>query len=174
VVGLPVGTLAGPLTSAPWVRDGEAHEEPSTDLQPVALLQLATTALTLRGDRPDVRADVASAQEYCRANLTTYWSPLLESTGAALARRAPDEPCGAEGVMWIGLGPARLWHTITTGEIVGKTTAGELAAAKWPDLAPRLRDILAVRAGGTLPLDTGHGLAAVELGRRVVTDARRA
>jgi streptomycin 3"-adenylyltransferase len=172
-VYLPVGTLGTPNGPAPWVREGEAHPEPSGDLQPVALLQLARDATTLRGERPAIEADVAAAQDYCRDNLAGYWAPLVQRLASVLAERAPDAPCDPVGAMWLGLGPTRLWHTIRTGEIVSKTRAGTLAAEHWPDLAPDLLDLVAARAGSPVTLTTRHGLAAVASGRRVIAETNR-
>jgi hypothetical protein len=44
--------------------------------------------------------------------------------------------------------------------------------ASWPDLAEPLNDILAARAGRPTALKTPHGQAAVELGRRILAEAR--
>jgi hypothetical protein len=170
-VYVTVGGLAGTeeIPPSPWVRDGEAHQDGSPDLHPVTLLQLADYSATLRGDRPTRPADVPAAQEFCRDNLFSYWLPMLDAAEAVLAKRAPAE----DGVIWVGLGPARLWHTIRTGEIVSKSRASELAAAHWPDLAAPLTDIRAARAGRPVELTVEHGHAAVELGRRVLAEARQ-
>ncbi|HEX4701130.1 MAG TPA: hypothetical protein VH352_03290 [Pseudonocardiaceae bacterium] len=159
---------AGEIEPSPWVRNGEAHQDGSHDLHGVTRLQLARYSSTLRGDRPRLPVDVPAAKEYCRGNLVSYWLPLLDLSERILAERAPR----AEGVIWLGLGPARLWHTIRTGEIVSKSRAGALAAVEWPDLADPLHDIIAARAGRQRELTTRHGHAAVELGRRILVTAR--
>jgi len=68
----------------------------------------------------------------------------------------------------VGLGPARLWHTIRTGEIVSKSRAGELAAARWPDLP--ILDLVASRRGADVPLKVAHALASLELFDRIMAD----
>jgi hypothetical protein len=170
-VYVTVGGLAGAgeIQPSPWVRDGEAHRDGSHDLHAVTRLQLACYSATLRGDRPALPKDVKAAKDYCRGNLVSYWLPEVDQADAVLATRAPDAPCAAE---WLGLGPARLWHTIRTDEIVSKSRAGALAAEHWPDLAAPLDDILAARAGRPVTLRTPHGHAAVELGRRILAEAR--
>jgi streptomycin 3"-adenylyltransferase len=170
-VYVTVGGLAGvgEIQPSPWVRDGEAHRDGSHDLHAVARLQLASYSATLRGDRPALPKDVEAAKDYCRGNLISYWLPEVDRGESVLATRAPDAPCAAE---WLGLGPARLWHTIRSSEIVSKRRAGELAIEHWPDLAEPLNDILAARAGRPAALTTPHGYAAVELGRRILAEAR--
>jgi hypothetical protein len=171
-VYVTVGGLAGAgeIQPSPWVRDGEAHRDGSHDLHAVARLQLACYSATLRGDRPALPNDVEAAKNYCRGNLLSYWLPLIDASESILATREPDAPCAAE---WLGLGPARLWRTIRSSEIVSKSRAGELAAEHWADLAEPLNDILAARAGQQVALTTPHGYAAVELGRRILAEARR-
>jgi hypothetical protein len=170
-VYVTVGGLAGPgeIEPSPWVRDGAAHQDGSHDLHAVTRLQLASYSATLRGDRPALPRDVEAAKDYCRGNLISYWLPEVDRGESVLATREPDAPCAAE---WLGLGPARLWHTIRTGEIVSKSRAGELAAEHWPDLAEPLDDIRAARTGRPVALTTPHGYAAVELGRRILAEAR--
>jgi streptomycin 3"-adenylyltransferase len=83
---------------------------------------------------------------------------------------ADGGPIPPEYPSWVGPGPARLWHTIATGEVVSKSRAGELAAAHWPDLAEPLLDIVAARAGRPVALTADHGRAAIELGRHILAD----
>ena len=157
---------------SPYVRDGQPHYEDAHKLSAITRLQLAAYATTLRGDPPSLPIDVPAAREYCRGNLTSYWLPLLDRVAPLLDQRGPDDPVDTGSAIWIGLGPVRLWHTLRTGEIVSKSRAGELAAGHWPDLAPCLTDIVAVRRGAAIPLTTPHGRAAIEVGRRVMAEAR--
>ncbi|MEV0677890.1 hypothetical protein AB0I60_15375 [Actinosynnema sp. NPDC050436] len=148
----------------PWARDGELHTDRPAELTPVLRDQLTRYSRTLRGPRPHFPVTAGEVADHCRANLRAYWAPLVEHAAAATG------PVHREGVLWLGLGPARLWHTIRTGEIVGKTRAGELAAAHWPDLAGPVREIVAARHDPDLPLDEVHRRAAVDLGRRVLSE----
>ena len=83
----------------------------------------------------------------------------------------PVTPGWLWSVVWVGLGPTRLWRTINTGEIVSKSRAGELAAEHWPDLGGQLLDIVAERTGKQVRLGSEHGRAAVEVGRRIIAEA---
>jgi streptomycin 3"-adenylyltransferase len=107
-------------------------------------------------------------RSYCRQNLAEYWSLVLQATETSL------EDGGVSGywVSWVALGPIRLWHTLLTGEIVSKTEGSQLAAERWPDLAAALMDIRAARVGADVPLGRAHATAAVNLGRRILTDLR--
>ncbi|MEU6154091.1 nucleotidyltransferase domain-containing protein [Actinosynnema sp. NPDC047251] len=146
----------------PWARDGELHADPPAQLTPVLRHQLNLYSRTLRGARPHFPVTAAEVADYCRTNLREYWQPLLDHAAAATG------PVFRDGVLWLGLGPARLWHTIRTGEIVGKSRAGELAAAHWTDLAGPVREIVAARHDPNAQLAEGHRRAVVELGRRVL------
>ncbi|HEX8868637.1 MAG TPA: hypothetical protein VF821_23460, partial [Lentzea sp.] len=75
-----------------------------------------------------------------------------------------------DSLLWVGLGPARLWHTIRTGEIVGKSQAGELAAQRWPDLAPPILDLVASRRGEDRHLVVDHARVSLELFDRIMAD----
>lgn len=172
-VYLPAGALNESFEhteSAPWVRDGEPHIARSAQLHAVTRLQLASYSATVRGTPPAITGDVPAAQEFCRNNLASYWQRLIDTGADAVAGMPAGMPAPMGATVWLGLGPARLWHTIRTGEIVSKSRAGELAAEHWPDLAEPLRDIIAVRAGKQLALTTEHSRAAVTLGQRVLAD----
>jgi streptomycin 3"-adenylyltransferase len=142
--------LAGPAEDAalrPWGRDGEFNTTEPANVTPVLWDQLNRYSITVRGDRPQAAVTPQDVEAYCRANLVEYWQPTVAEVAEALVGRDLDAPLSTEVVLWVGLGPARLWHTIHTGEIVGKTRAVELAADRWPDLAPPLRALVVARHG---------------------------
>ncbi|MCP3798308.1 nucleotidyltransferase domain-containing protein [Allokutzneria sp. A3M-2-11 16] len=150
------------VAAGPWANLGAVTTtERSFQLNPVTWLQLAGPAETLRGPEPKPHVDVEAAKRFCRQNIAEYWAPLLDQAAAA----AVLPPTAVE---WIALGPPRLWHTVRTGEVVGKSQAGRIAAAHWPDLAAELDDVVAARAGRPRGLTAQHGKAAVELGQRVL------
>jgi streptomycin 3"-adenylyltransferase len=134
------------------------------EITPVLWQQLRTVGQTVRGTRPTCPGTAAEVESYCRTNLTSYWKPLLDQV-----RPAPALPRG--DILWVGLGPARLWHTIRTGEIVSKSRAGALAAQRWPDLP--IADLVAARRGRAGPLTADHVRATVELFDRIVADVTR-
>lgn len=134
------------------------------EVTPVLWQQLRTVGRTVRGTRPSCPGNAADVETYCRDNLASYWSRLLDGV-----RGLTELP--RDGILWIGLGPARLWHTIRTGEIVSKSRAGELAARRWPDLP--LTTLVAARRDPAIPLTGTHLLASVELFDRIVADVAR-
>ncbi|XVV05002.1 nucleotidyltransferase domain-containing protein [Actinosynnema sp. CA-248983] len=144
----------------PWGRDGRLNTTPA-EVTPVLLEQLNNYSQTLRGPRPSFAVTREEVEGWCRRNLVEYWAPLVALGAAA------SGPGLREGVLWLAFGPARLWHTIRTGEIVSKTRAGELAAQRWPDLADPLADLVEARHDPGRELRVEHREAAVEVGRRV-------
>ncbi|MEO6084467.1 MAG: hypothetical protein ABIQ18_15310 [Umezawaea sp.] len=150
----------------PWGRDGELRTTEPAYLTPVLWDQLNRYSITVRGDRPKACVTPEEVADYCRGNLVAYWQPLVEQLGAALDAGVTVP---ADTVLWVALGPARLWHTLRTGEIVGKSQAVNAAAAHWPDLAAPLAVLVEARHGRAA-VEPEHGLAAVELGRRVLAD----
>jgi streptomycin 3"-adenylyltransferase len=165
------GTLTDPAPNASLISDGVVHFAVKK-LHAVTRLQLAGYAATIRGDAPAIEPDVPAAQEFCKHNLVDYWNDWLTGGSRIMLRYAPAPltPGWLWTVVWVGLGPARLWRTIDTGEIVSKSRAGELAAEHWPDLGEALLDIVAQRAGNDVELGNKHGRAAVELGRRIMAE----
>jgi hypothetical protein len=165
------GKLADPEPTASLLSDGVVHFA-TKKLHAVTRLQLAHYAATIRGDAPEIEPDIEAAQEFCKQNLVDYWQDWLTGGSRIMLRYAPVPltPGWLWTVVWVGLGPARLWRTINTGEIVSKSRAGELAAEHWPDLAEQLLDIVAERAGKPVKLGNKHGRAAVDLGRRIMAE----
>lgn len=150
----------------PWGRDGELRTTEPANITPVLWDQLNRYSITVRGDRPRARVTADEVAGYCRGNLVAYWQPLVKQLGAA---QDAGVTVPADTVLWVALGPARLWHTLRTGEIVGKSQAGHAAAAHWPDLAGPLAALVEARHGRAA-VEPDHGLAAVELGRRILAD----
>ncbi|MET9227380.1 nucleotidyltransferase domain-containing protein [Lentzea sp. NPDC003310] len=131
------------------------------EVTPVLWQQLRTVGQTVRGTRPSCPLDDGDVEAYCRANLVEYWDRLFTAVRAMPSLTRGD-------ILWVGLGPARLWHTIRTGEIVSKSRAGELAAARWPDLP--LLDVVAARRDPSVSLTASHAQAAVDLFDRIRAD----
>lgn len=139
-------------------------------ITPVLWQQLRTVGLTVRGARPTCPVTAAEVEAYCRENLVSYWQSQIEHGRFLMKNLDQRKPVLREALLWIGLGPARLWHTIKTGEIVSKSRAGELAAARWPDLAPLVLDMVRNRRGEDVLLTPDHITASIELFDRVVAD----
>ncbi|HEY0637513.1 MAG TPA: hypothetical protein VGD67_07685, partial [Pseudonocardiaceae bacterium] len=171
---VPAGSPGGPVSAVPDGPHGAEGTlvtgERSFQLNPVTWEQLRTTAVTLRGDRPAPVVTRAEVAAFCRANLDDYWWPEFDRVRRRIADRADDEPVPSPVVEWLMLGPARLWHTVRTGEIVSKSRAGALMTDRWPDLAEAVRDTLAFRNGQDLPLFTRHVRTAMTFGERISAD----
>lgn len=171
VIYVLAGELAKPVSLArtvAWGRDGKLNTSEQGDLTPVLWEQLGRYSQTVRGARPSPPVTAAEVVDYCRENLRSYWEPLLDQAATVLENRDEVHPVFREPLLWVTFGPARLWHTIRTGEIVSKTRAVELAALEWPDLAPRLLELAAARRDASVELTVEHGFAALELGHRVL------
>lgn len=115
------------------------------EVNPVTWRNLVRHAVAVRGTptskwmRDPRDADVAA---FCRANLVEYWRPMAE--------RILDEPrpTDASTLEWVGLGPARLVHTIETGEIISKTEAGKRMLREATEAErPAFESALAIRRG---------------------------
>ncbi|MGI5502489.1 nucleotidyltransferase domain-containing protein [Lentzea sp. CA-135723] len=140
----------------------------SGEVTPVLWQQLRTVGQTVRGARPSCPGTAAEVEAYCRDNLVSYWKVDFDRFRDVLPTLRPETVIPNAALLWVGLGPARLWHTIRTGEIVSKSRAGELAAARWPDLP--VLDLVAVRRGADLPLTVAHAAASLELFDRILAD----
>jgi hypothetical protein len=105
------------------------------DVNPVMWTTLAATGA------PVVRPPRDVVVAWCRENLRTFWR--------AEARRLAGRRVSRSRQTQETLGVARLWVTVTTGEVVSKEEAGRRAraafAAEW---RPLLDDALAWRDGG--------------------------
>ncbi|MEV6713548.1 nucleotidyltransferase domain-containing protein [Lentzea sp. NPDC051208] len=138
------------------------------EITPVLWQQLRTVGQTVRGTRPTCPGTAADVEAYCRDNLVSYWKLDFDRLREVLPSLDPGAAIPRDSLLWVGLGPARLWHTIRTGEIVSKSRAGELAAARWPDLP--ILDLVASRRGADVPLTVAHAAASLELFDRIMAD----
>lgn len=80
----------------------------------------------------------------------------------------------ASGVEWCLLGPARMHHTLVTGEIIGKEAAGEHALESFPEHARIVGIALARVRGDAMPKDPSReewrSLTALAM-QAIITDA---
>lgn len=138
------------------------------EITPVLWQQLRTVGHTVRGTRPTCPGTAADVEACCRDNLISYWKLDFDRFREVAPTLDPEAPAPRDSLLWVGLGPARLWHTIRTGEIISKSRAGELAAARWPDLP--ILDLVASRQGADVPLKVAHAQASVDLFDRILAD----
>jgi hypothetical protein len=133
------------------------------DVNPVVWKELVDGGITVRG-RPiaewDVDAQPEALRPWISRNLREYWTPLAAQlrgrpsrTPGTLLRRLVTSPRGlsAGTVAWCVLGPARMHHTLATGEIVGKEEAGRRALTAFPQHAPITEVALAKVRGARIP-----------------------
>ncbi len=140
-----LATKADPLVPSVSHNDGTTAYGTDFEVNPVTWRSLVRHAVAVRGTATSVWMRDPSDGEvavFCRTNLAEYWRPMAETM--------LHEPRDVEGSMleWMGLGPARLIHTIETGDIISKTEAGNhmLEIATEAE-RPAFEAALAVRRG---------------------------
>lgn len=122
------------------------------DVNPVVWKTLRDQGIAIRGPEPStigLDAEEDRLREWNRDNLRDYWQPFAQSLQAGSAplryRLRPGWT-----IAWVTTGPARLHHTIATGEVISKDQAGEYALEvfdrRWH---PIIRAGLAARRGET-------------------------
>jgi hypothetical protein len=109
------------------------------DLNPVTWSVLADHGVAIRGPQPsalDLQTDASVLRSWTLDNLDAYWAPWARTILARNPRRL------RVGWRWLTawgvLGTSRMHHTIATGRVIAKETAGEYAlatfAARWHPL----------------------------------------
>lgn len=149
-----VDDLTRPVTSIVPVAGHAGHSisvGKAFDVNPVVWKTFAERGVTVRGDDAatlGLDPEPARLVAWNRSNLHQYWRPWAE---AALAGRSRN---GAGGVRvaltprwvaaWGAMGPARLHHTIATGEVISKEAAAEYARDTFgPEHHPVIDEALA-------------------------------
>jgi hypothetical protein len=105
------------------------HPRCDHDRHPVTWHGLARHGAAIRGPEPadiDIASDPAGLAHWTRGNLDGYWRQWWQH------RSRLSAPAGlvcltSWGPAWCVLGISRLHHTLSTGEIISKTAAGEYA-----------------------------------------------
>jgi hypothetical protein len=116
-----------------------------SDISPVAWKVFAERAITLRGPEPsflmlDPQPELLAAWNL--ENLENYWRPWATSTQWPV--RAGWRMRPRYSTAWGVLGAPRLHHTIATGEVVSKETAGAYALDVFPTVFhPLIQDAIA-------------------------------
>lgn len=120
---------------------------PASDVSPVAWNVLGERGLAVRGPAPQMLhldAQPELLQSWNQANLDSYWRPW--ATAVLRAPRARFQLRPRFWTAWGVLGPPRLHHTIKTGAVISKESAGEYAldtfSSRWH---PLIRDAIAYR-----------------------------
>ena len=133
------------------------------DVNPVIWKELVDGGVSVQGrtiDAWEVDAQPDQLRPWIRTNLREYWTPLAaqlrdrpQRTPRALVHRLLTSPRGltASTVEWCVLGPARMHHTLSTGEIIGKDEAGRHVLNAFPQHAPITEVALAKVRGARIP-----------------------
>ena len=105
------------------------------DVSWVTWHELAERGIAVRGAVPPVRTDLEALLVYCRENLSTYWSSMLDDV-----TKAGDQEVGEmfEVVVWVVLGVARVHHVMARWRLTSKSGAGRYVLEA---LDPRWRRI---------------------------------
>lgn len=133
------------------------------DVNPVIWKELVDGGVSVQGrtiDAWEVDAQPDQLRPWIRTNLREYWIPLATQLHErppqdpkAVLRRLLTSPRGltASTVEWCVLGPARMHHTLSTGEIIGKDEAGRHVLNAFPQHAPITEVALAKVRGARIP-----------------------
>ncbi|MFI6811073.1 nucleotidyltransferase domain-containing protein [Nonomuraea sp. NPDC050328] len=126
----------------PQAFEGRVTVGPAFEINPAVWQTLAQGPIVVRGEPPQVTVDPVRLAAWTRGNLDTYWRQCRDGVAALPAELVDDTV-----VVWCGLGPARLVHTLETGRVTSKRGAGEWALRTRGDSAI-LREALTLRGGG--------------------------
>ena len=131
------GDLTKPVTTIEPVASHAGHSISigrAFDVNPVVWKTFAEHGITVRGhDRSSLGLDPEPARlvPWNRANLEAYWKPWAE---AAIDGRSRNGSGGIRLALtprwlaaWGAMGPARLHHTIATGDVISKEAAAVYA-----------------------------------------------
>jgi len=149
------------------------------DVNPVMWKVLRDNGIPLRGPRPDqlgLDPEPARLRDWNLDQLRGHWRGWAQALLNGRARRKPLVPAHRLALSRV-LGPPRLHHTITTGEVISKEAAAQYALDTFGDRwRPLLRAALAQRDGRPAPdSPTPGGLIrmAGEFTLEVVADAEK-
>jgi len=119
----PADLAAAPATIAhrPVFYRNEFDAAGTIDINIVTWHELAERGIAVRGAIPAVHTNPAALHDFTKNNLDTFWRGIAKQTEDVtveeLGRHDPS-------VAFLGLGPARLHHLLTTGELTSKSGAG--------------------------------------------------
>lgn len=156
--------LSRPVTEITPLASHTGHEFAvgrGFDLNPVGWHVLANHGIPIRGPHPStlgLQTDDRLLRSWTLHNLDAYWAPWARTI---LARRPSRLRARWRWLTaWGVLGTARMHHTIATGNVIAKETAGDHALATFtPRWRPLIDEALAYRRDQPVR-DPAHGGAA--------------
>lgn len=149
--------LARPVTEIGAIAShvGEIFEPRGAfDVNPVIWKELVDGGISVLGKDVSewgLDPEPGALRNWVADNLREYWAPLAESVSSGRRRLT------ASGVEWCLLGPARMHHTLMTGEILSKEAAGHHALEEYPAHSRIVAVALAHLHGDAIPTAPPRG-----------------
>jgi hypothetical protein len=177
VTYLTASALAAPpdrSTPVVYTIDGQ-FRDPATagTVTPVLWSELARQSIAVRGvDGLVVHDDHQALVDHTRANLTSYWEPLLDRLEQRAAELPADQVLDGWIIPWCVLGIPRLHALLATGNIISKTAAGQHGAVAFPSYADLCTRAINHRAGALEEFTVADAAPTVAFGRAVVASAQ--
>ncbi|ONH31633.1 nucleotidyltransferase domain-containing protein [Pseudofrankia asymbiotica] len=119
----------GQASPGPHACGRRLHPRCDHGRHPVTWHSLTRHGAAIRGPKPaeiEIATDPAELAHWTRGNLDSYWRQWWQR-GSRLPTPAGLACLNSWGSAWCVLGVSRLHHTLTTGNIISKTAAGEYA-----------------------------------------------
>jgi len=176
VTYLHTSALAAPpdrRTPVVYTVDGEFRDPAQAGpVTPVLWSEMARQSIAVRAvPGLVVHDDHQALVDHTRANLTSYWEPILDRLSQGVAELPADHVLDGWIIPWYVLGIPRLHALLATGNIISKTAAGEHGAALFPSYADLCTRCIAHRAGDTVTFTTADVAPTIAFGRAVISSA---
>ncbi|MEU4602001.1 nucleotidyltransferase domain-containing protein [Kribbella sp. NPDC023972] len=178
VTYLTASALAAPpdrSTPVVYTIDGQ-FRDPATagTVTPVLWSELARQSIAVRAvDGLAVHDDHQALVDHTRANLTSYWEPMLDRLEQRAAELPDDQVLDGWIIPWYVLGIPRLHALLATGNIISKTAARQHGAAAFPSYADLCTRAINHRAGALGEFTVADATPTVAFGRAVIASARQ-
>ena len=176
VTYLTAAALAAPpdrSTPVVYTIDGEFKDPAEAGtVNPVLWSEMARQSLAVReAPRLTVHDDHQALVDHTRANLTSYWEPMLDRLEKYSADLPDDHVLAGWIIPWYVLGIPRLHALLATGNIVSKTAAGVHGAAAFPSYAALCTRAIDHRAGADITFTAADAARTAGFGRSVIASA---
>jgi hypothetical protein len=176
VTYLTASMLAAPPDSGTpvvYVVEGE-FKDPATagTVMPVLWSEMARQSIAVRPVAElAVHDDHQALVDHTRANLTSYWEPMIDRLEQRTVELPSDHSLDGWIIPWYVLGIPRLHALLATGNIVSKTAAGEHGADLFPSYADLCARWITHRAGGNVAFTVADAAPTIAFGRALISSA---